>query len=216
MSAIPLRSEYGPTLGALLAPRWRSTSPLARTVIRLAVLLLVLGALALALTLENAHYSHGGRLPFGFSYRGLYRVPPRPGAFVDLRSPHSGGPLRYEFAVGPLRLPAYSGELSGELPIYANAYIRALPQRFAGFVLEGEGRTKVGKLPAYEVLYTTRVDGTEMYGRNVLLVPERTGERDGVEIVMLTSTTASSQIKGPNEVGSKGILLRPLKTFSFG
>ncbi len=34
------------------------------------------------LTLENASYSHGGRLPFSFSYRGLYHATPAPGEYV--------------------------------------------------------------------------------------------------------------------------------------
>jgi hypothetical protein len=49
-----------------------------------------------------------------------------------------------------------------------------------------------------------------------LLVPERAGERDGVNIRMLTSPTASAQVSSPLEVGETGVLLRPLKTFLFG
>jgi hypothetical protein len=216
MSAIPMRPEYGPTLGRMLAPRWRATSRSRRTLVRLAAVALVALAAAVALTLENAHFSRGGSLPFSFSYRGLYRVPPGEGAFVELRSPRSGGPLKYAYRVYPLHLPPYSGGLSGELPMFASRYILGLPSRFSDFVLTGEGKTKVAKMPAYQVLYTTRVEGREMYGRNVLLVPERPGAREGVEIVMLTATTASSQIKAPSEVASTGVLLRPLKTFAFG
>ncbi len=73
MAAVPIKAEYGPTLGRLLSPRWRAASSLARVV----VLALAAGVVALGigvfLTLENAHYSHGGRVPFSFSYRGLYR-----------------------------------------------------------------------------------------------------------------------------------------------
>ncbi len=66
------------------------------------------------------------------------------------------------------------------------------------------------------MLYTAEVDGREMYGREILLLPERAGVREGVDIVMLTSPTASSQIDSPLEVGTTGVLLRPLKTFAFG
>ncbi len=38
------------------------------------------------LTLENAHYSHGGRVPFSFSYRDLYRAAPDPGGYVKIES----------------------------------------------------------------------------------------------------------------------------------
>jgi len=83
-------------------------------------------------------------------------------------------------------------------------------------VLRGEGKTRVNAVPAYQVLYTAVVDGRTMYGRDVLLLPERHGAREGVEIVMLTSPTANSQVDSPLEVASTGVLLRPLKTFTFG
>ena len=58
--------------------------------------------------------------------------------------------------------------------------------------------------------------GRKLYGRDILLVPERPGAREGVVIVMLTSPTKSSESSSPLEVALKGVLLRPLKTFSFG
>jgi hypothetical protein len=50
----------------------------------------------------------------------------------------------------------------------------------------------------------------------VLLLPEKPGARAGVEIVMLTAVGATKEVKEPGEVASGGVLLRPLKTFSFG
>jgi hypothetical protein len=100
--------------------------------------------------------------------------------------------------------------------VYASGYIHALAQRSAGFVLRGEGKTRVNKVPAYQILYTAEVEGRTMYGRDVLLLPERTGARLGVNIVMLTSPTANSRVDSPLEVASTGVLLRPLKSFSFG
>ena len=105
--------------------------------------------------------------------------------------------------------------LSGELPVYASGYIRALEQHDSGFVLRGEGKTRVNAVPAYQVVYTAVVEGRTMYGRDVLLLPERKGAREGVKIVMLTSPTANSQVDSPLEVASTGVLLRPLKTFTF-
>jgi hypothetical protein len=81
--------------------------------------------------------------------------------------------------------------------------------------LRGEGKTRVNTVPGYQVLYSTRIAGQEVYGRNVLLLPAHPGVRRGVEIVMLTSATASSEVKAPSEVASTGVLLRPLKTFTF-
>jgi hypothetical protein len=215
VAAVPIKPRYGPTLGRLLSPRWRAASALARA----GVIGACAGAIAVivgaVLTLENATYSHAGRVPFGFSYRGLYRVRPDPGGYVKVQRHRADGTLEDSFAVEPLTLPPYSGSLSGELPLYAAGHIRSLAGREAGFVLRGEGKTRVNTVPAYQVLYTAQVEGRTMWGRDVLLLPERPGVREGVDIVMLTSPTANVQITSPLEVASAGVLLRPLKTFSF-
>jgi hypothetical protein len=216
MVAVPMKPQYGPTLGRLLSPWWRAASPVARA----AVIATATGMLALfiavALTLENASFSHGGSVPFSFAYRNLWKVAPDPGGYVKVERRRRNGALLDSYAVAPLSLPVYSGELSGELPVYASGYIRALEGRDADFVLRGEGKTRVNGVPAYQILYTATVEGRTMFGRDVLLLPERQGVREGVEIVMLTSPTANSQVESPLEVAGTGVLLRPLKTFSFG
>lgn len=216
MPAVPIKAEYGPTLGRLLSPRWQAASPLTRGLVRLLALGLVALAVGAFLTLENAHYSRGGRVPFSFSYRGIFRVPPAAGEWVRLERRGAGGVLEDSFAVRPLVLPRYVGSLSGELPLYAAGYIRALRAHDADFVLRSEGKTRVNTVPAYNVEYTTRVGGRTMFGRDVLLVAQKPGERDGVNIVMLTSPTANAQVTSPLEVASEGVLLKPLKTFTLG
>jgi hypothetical protein len=216
MNAVPMKPEYGPTLGRLLSPRWRAASPLARRAVIASGIGLLALLVAAVLTLENATYSHGGRLPFSFAYRGLYRVAPDPGGYVKVQRRRSNGSLEDSYAVEPLRLAPYAGEPSGALPVYAAGYIRALRARHVGFLLRGEGKTRVNGVPAYQVLYTAVLEGRTMYGRDVLLLPEHAGAREGVDIVMLTSPTANSQVDSPLEVASTGVLLRPLKTFTFG
>lgn len=211
-----MRPDYGPTLGRLLAPRWRVAPRLARAAVIAAGVAFLALAAAVALTLENAHYSRGGSVPFSFSYRSLYRVAGDSGGYVKVQSRYPDGALKYSYAVAPLALPAYSGSASGELPVYAALYIARLHSRYQDFVLRGEGKTRVNAVPGYHVLYTASVEGRQMLGRDVLLLPPREGVREGVTIEMLTSPTASSQIKAPNEVASTGVLLRPLKTFTFG
>jgi hypothetical protein len=214
--AVPIKAEYGPTLGRLLSPRWQAASPLTRGLVRVLLLAVLAGAVGAFLTLENAHYSRGGKVPFSFSYRGIYRVPPAAGEWVRLERHGAGGVLEDSYAVRPLVLPPYHGSLSGELPLYAAGYIRELRRRDADFVLRGEGKTRVNTVPAYNVLYTTRIAGRTMFGRDVLLVAQRPGEREGVNIVMLTSPTANSKVSSPLEVASEGVLLKPLKTLTLG
>lgn len=216
MAAIPVKPEYGPTIGKMLEPRWRRAGSATRLLVVTAVAVLLVLAAAVVLTLEPARYSHGGGFPFSFSYRGLYREKPEPGGYARVAAHYPDGSIKYSYAVNPLALPPYHGEPSGALPVYATAYARSLPTRFPGLERTGEGKTRVNQVPAYQVLYKVRIDGREMYGRNVLLVPERAGARHGVEIVMLTAAGATSEVKEPSEVASGGVLLRPLKTFSFG
>jgi hypothetical protein len=216
MAAVPIKPEYQPTLGQLLAPRWHSASPLARGAVIVSLGALLALIVATVLTLENASFTHGGRVPFSFSYRGLYRVRPDPGGWVKLQRRGSGGRLEDSFAVEPLTLPPYGGGASGELPLYAEGYIVGLRRRYKDFVLRGEGQTKVNTAPAYDVLYTANVEGRRMFGRDVLFLPQRPGAREGVDIVMLTAPNANSLVTSPLEVANAGVLLRPLRTFTLG
>jgi hypothetical protein len=216
MVAVPIKPEYGPTLGRLLSPSWRAASPLARGAVAASAVGFLVLILASVLTLENAKFSHGGKVPFSFSYRSLYRVGPDPGGYVKIQRRSRDGRLEDSLAVEPLQLPPYAGALSGELPLFAEGYIRGIRTRYAKFALRGEGKTKVNTVPAYSVMYTTVVEGRRMYGRDILLLPARPRAREGVQIVMLTSPTANAQVTSPLTVATTGILLRPLRTFTFG
>jgi hypothetical protein len=214
MAAIPIRPQYGPTLGRLLEPWWRAATPLTRAAVRVAAALAVAGVIALALALLNAHFSAGGRVPFSFAYRGLYRTAPDPGGIVKIRRLDAEGRLEDSFAVAPLELPAYAGNSQGELPVFAAGYIRALARREENFVLYGEGLQRINTVPAYDIYYTATIAGRRMLGRDVLLVAQRPGQRRGVQITMLTTPTANRDVKSPLEVATTGVLLRSYKTFT--
>ena len=138
MAAVPIKPEYQPTLGQLLAPRWHSASPLARGVVIVSLGALLALVVATVLTLENASFTHGGRVPFSFSYRRLYRVRPDPGGWVKVQRRGPGGRLEDSFAVEPLTVPPYGGGQSGELPLYAQGYIVGLRRHYKDFVLRVE------------------------------------------------------------------------------
>jgi len=212
--ALPIKREYGPTLGQLLSPRWRAASRTTRALATAAAAGLLVLALALPLALENAHYSRGGEVPFSFSYRGLYRALPDVGGYVKVERLGHDRRLEDSFAVAPLRLEPYAGWLVGELPVFASSRIAALAARYPNFVLRAEGKTRVNTVPAYQVIFTATVGGQTIFGRDVLLFAQRTNVRKGVEITMLTTPTASRQVSSPLEVASAGLLLRPLKTFT--
>ncbi len=218
MPAVPLKREYGPTLGEILAPRWRRASGTTRG-LWVATLALVVAALAgAALTLASPTISHGAPVPFSFSYGGLYRTNPGPGSYAKVWRV-AGGHVEDSFAVGPLTLPPYRGELGAALALYAAG---ATPRLVAGttdlrgFALRGEGKTQIDSVSdyaTYNIFYTATLDGREMYGREVLLLPERPGARRGVTISMLTAAAGNRQVTSPLDVGIKGALEEPLSTF---
>jgi hypothetical protein len=215
MVAVPLKPQYRPTLAQLLAPGWRRTSRAVRLLVVLTGLVLAVAVAGLTFTLLPAHYSRGGPVPFSFSYKSLYRTAPDPGGYVKVARRSASGRLLYSFAVAPIELPPYQGDLSGELPLYATSYIRALAARYPGFVLQGEGKTRVNTVPVYNVYYYARVQGRPMYARSVLVAPERPGSRHGLAITMLTAPDASAQVTAPLLVAGVGVLQEPLRTFSF-
>jgi hypothetical protein len=210
MPAIPLKPQYGPTLGRLLEPSWRAARPLVRWLVLGAVALLSALLIVAALGLLDASYSHGGAVPFGFRYRGLYRTAPDPGGYVKVRR-SSHGRLQDSFAVAPLRLPPYAGSVTGVLPLAAAGYRRSLVRRFAGFRLQGEGKTRItSTLAGYDVRYSALLDGRRVWGRDVFLLPGGAGAREGVVLEMLTTERAT--VAKP--VATQGVLEKPLKTFS--
>jgi hypothetical protein len=220
MPVLPLKSEYGPTLGQLLGPRWRRASWLSRA-LSLGVVALAVAAIAgAALTLLSPSVSHAGPVGFSFDYGGLHRTSPNPGGWAKVGRT-VGGRLEDSFAVAPLELPPYRGALGSALAMYAAEYIPRLEvarvEGQHGFTLRGQGSTQideVGSYATYNVFYATTVDGRRMYGRNVLLLPDREGARKGVEIAMLTAVAGNRQVTSPLDVGVKGTLEEPMSTFA--
>src|SRR5262249_39604160 len=139
MPAAPIKPEFGPTLGRLLSARWRSASPSLRgAAIVSSVLLLALAILVVGRLLDPS-LSHAGRAPSTSTSRGLPGVAPAPGGYVRVERRGADGRLKASFAVEPLRLPAYSGNPAGELPLYATGYVRSLSRSLPHFVLRAEG-----------------------------------------------------------------------------
>jgi hypothetical protein len=214
MAGVPLKPEYRPTLGQLLSPRWRRASRSVRWLVLALAAALVVAVAALVLALLPARISHDGPVPFSFSYRGLYSTAPDPGGYAKVTR-RRGGLLEDSFAVQPLRLPAYRGSITGELPLYATGYVKALASRYRDFELQGEGKTRVNEVAGYSVYYTAKVQGRAMYGRDILLLPERPGTRDGVAIVMLSAPGAARGVTSPQLVATEGVLYKPLRSFTF-
>jgi hypothetical protein len=212
MLAIPLKPEYGPTLGQMLSPRWRRASRSARAAVVVAAIAFVALVIGAVLTLEDARLSYSGPVSFNFLYKDLYRAAPDAGGYAKVER-HSSGRVTDSFAVESLRLPPYSGSVSGELPLYASTYLQRLAGSYPSFDLQGETKTRVNGVPAYSVYYSAVVGGQLMYGRDIMLLPDVPGVRDGVVIVMRAVPRSRTS---PSVVGGSGVLQQPLRTFAFG
>ena len=225
-----LKPEYGPTLGELLAPRWRRARPPARWLVVIAAVALVALAIGLFLTLEGPSASEGGAVPFSFSYKGLERRTPEAGTYATAVRERDGR-LEDSFTVAPLSLPAYSGSVTGAFPLYATAYIHSLAAQYRDFVLVGQGPIRTAAfgsweelppstiyyhVPTYTIAFTALVGGRLMYGRDVWLVPNKRGAQMGVDIRMLAAASAHGSSASALSVGTTGALSRPMRSFSLG
>ncbi len=211
MSGVVL-PEFRPTLRDELA----RLKPRARwPVIGLLVLIVVI---ALALLVRKSeqpgtHVVHRGPVSFNLRYTGpLKRVAAGPGELLHLEA-RNGGKVIASFVVEPLRLPAYSGDIGGILPIVATRDQEALKARFPGLEPVEEGKARVNQVPAYSS--TFRADRkARLYGRVVLLAAPQPGARDGFRIVMLANPAGGADKAG--DVAARGMLKTPYRTFRFG
>jgi hypothetical protein len=158
--------EYGPTGPELIRRRF---GPRARLVIALATrsgdgLTTLEHRSALVFTLLH---------PAGQ----VRRVAPRPGELVRLRSRR--GQLQIVVTVRPLSLPAYSGSVSGFLPVYADRHVRALAAELPGFRARTDGKARVNAAPGYQIKYRAGTLQRRLTGIDILVVPAD-GRRDGV------------------------------------
>jgi hypothetical protein len=218
--ATSLRPEFGPTLGELLAPRWRRLGVGARrAALAAAAGLVVLAALGLRAALAgDQSYVHRQAPTFNLRWNDpLKRVASGPDEYLRLVS-RRGDLFLQSFAVRRLTLPPYSGDPNGELPFYAETYIAGLARRVQGFQRTcdgcGEGKARINEISGYSINFDGRFGKRTLYGRDVLLLPDGDGVRVGVVLEM--RATPAAQVAGPEAVGSGGVLKLPLRSFRFG
>jgi hypothetical protein len=224
--------EHRPTLADLLrprlarAPRWLRWALAAMLVV---VVLLVLWRLLAGGSDGETQYVHRTPVVFNFHYPApMHRVAARPPEIIRVER-RRGSLFLDSFAVEPLSLPPFRGDVSGELPVYAEREIEALRKRFPqDFELTREGKARVNAVPGYDVQFRARLGERRLFGRIVLLPEPAAGEdladptgelenarsRRGVRLVML-ATPASGAVR-PRDVGARGNLKTPFRSFRFG
>jgi hypothetical protein len=223
--------EHRPTLADLLrprlarAPRWVR---LALGAVAVLVALFVLWRVFAGGSSGETRYVHKAGVVFNFHYPGaMHAVASRSPEIIRVER-RRGSLFLDSFAVEPLSLPPFRGDVSGELPVYAEREIAALRNRFPReFELTREGKARVNAVPGYDVQFRARLGKRRLFGRLVLL-PEPAGEdladtsgelenarsRRGARLLML-ATPASGAVR-PRDVGARGNLKTPFRSFRFG
>jgi hypothetical protein len=211
-----VREEFGPTLPELVGSRLHVP---VRTVWRaLAAAGVVVVAVLAWLAFVRDTPGQAGvvvREPVTFNLiytDALQRAAPRAGEVLRLRS--RAGPAQ-SFAVRPLRLAPYKGDVSAYLTLLSARLIREMSATYPGFLWRGDGRVNINKQPGYQIVFQARIGGHTTYGKRVLLVagpdpPPRTG----LDITMLAERSPATP--KADAVAANGALKTPLRSLRFG
>jgi hypothetical protein len=210
---VPLvRAEHRPTLREVLA----SSRPATRRAIVAGLAVVVLGALALRLTPHGGgvHYVHDPAPTFNLRY---------PSSFSRLKLQHDellhirrkvNGRVVDTFAVRRLVLPPYQGDVNGLLPVYAEKVLAELRAAYPRLALIEEGKARVNLVPGYSILFRVGSGRNRMLGREVLLPQPGPSVRTGVRMTL--RTWRGSGITQPRDLGVRGALRAPYRSFRFG
>lgn len=222
-----VRDEFGPTLPELIADRTGRPVRRVRLTIFAAVALLVVLGLGVRFAQREAAKLDSVVMtdaPFAFNlgYDGdrLDRVAPLPGERLRLTSPPSAE-VTQRFVVRARTLPAYRGDVTGFLPLYASGIADDMAREDPAFVLRGEARARINDNPGYMLVFQTKIDGATAYGRRLLLYDdldddESTLNRPTVVADITLINGRSKAVPNANAVGGNGALKAPYRSFRFG
>jgi hypothetical protein len=211
-----VREEFGPTLPEVLGERLRVPARTIWRVLAAVGVLVVLVLVWLAFvrgTPGQAGVVVRGPVTFNLIHTdALHRVAPRNGESLRLQT--TAGPPQ-SFAVRPLHLAPYKGDVSAALTLLSARLIREMGAQYQGFLWRGDGRVNINKQPGYQIVFQARVGGHTTYGKRVLLVagpdpPPTTG----LDITMLSER--SPAIPRADAVAANGPLKTPLRSLRFG
>jgi hypothetical protein len=211
-----VRPEFGPTLPELVGPHVRRLPAIVRAAL-LAVAVVVVALVIWLLVRPSPGRAnvvvHGASATFNVSYAApLHRVAARSGEDLRLQT-HSGPPQ--SFVVRPLRLPAYSGDVTAELTFLSSSLVDDMRTQYARFVWRGDGRVNINKQPGYQIEFQAQVNGRTMYGKRVLIVATADPPpRAGVDFTVLSARTPA--VPNVDAVAGNGPLKIAYRSFRFG
>jgi hypothetical protein len=211
-----VREEFGPTLPELVGARlhvpvrtvWRALAAAG-----VVVVLVLAWLLFVRDTPGQAGVVVRGPVTFNLIYTdALRRVAGRPGERLRLQS-RAGAPQ--SFAVRPLRLAPYKGDVSAALTLLSARLVQEMSATYQGFVWRGDGRVNINKQPGYQIVFQARIGGRTTYGKRVLLVaaPDPPPPA-GLDITMLAARSPATP--KADAVAANGALKTPLRSLRFG
>jgi hypothetical protein len=210
-----VREEFGPTLPELLGSRLGV--PARKVWLAFAAVGVVAAAIALWLALRPTPGQSAVvvRQPIAFNLiytDAMKRVAPRAGEVLRLQS-RSGPPQ--SFAVRPLRIPAYKGDVSAQLTFMSARLIDQMRAHYNGFIWRSDGRVNINKQPGYQITFQATVNGRTTYGKRTLLVvgPDPP-PHSGLDFTALAAR--SPAVPKADAVASNGALKTPYRSVRFG
>jgi hypothetical protein len=209
-----VRPELGPSLPTLLGPRVRALPQVARLGLAAlvgVVVVVIFYALVLRGDGATAKRAVIVRTPVAFNF--VYRSPFRKLAPQGDELARVGSKVQ-DFSVRELRLPAYTGDAAGFLPLYAAQQQAPMAAEYPNFTWRSDGRANINKQQGFEIVFQFRRPGGPLtYGRRILLLPNVTA-RQGADI--LVTAPRSPAIVRADDVGHNGGLKTALRSFRFG
>jgi hypothetical protein len=215
-----VRPEFGPTLPELVGPRVRAWPRGVRiALLALAALVVVVAVAVLVRGRSDTRPQAVVRAPVAFNLlypKPLERVTPRGREVLRLQTP-AGTAAPQSFAVTPLRLPPYRGDVGAALLGLSASAIAQMSRTVPGFVERAEGRVNYNRQPGYEIQFQSTIGGKTTYGRRTLLVPGGdTPPREGVDIMILAARSPATPNVNAVAATNGGALKTVIRSFRFG
>jgi hypothetical protein len=103
--------------------------------------------------------------------------------------------------------------------VVASGMIARMQAANPTFKAYSRGRTRINLVPGYSFTYQVTIGGRPYWGRDVLITPHLSGDRNGILISMLTDPApliaSATQPVTPDSVGSVGVLFEPFERLRF-
>lgn len=168
-----VRPEFGPTLPELLAARGVSRRAMVAGALAFVVLAVTTWLVAQSLR-DREQLVVDGPPVFNLVYApsALHEAPPREDELARLEGSRRN--LTVEITVRPIEVPPYGrGDVvGGYLPILAERRLHELAELYGPIDVHDEGKSRINRLPGYQIGFEARVPQGRLFGRDAYVFPD--------------------------------------------